>query len=135
MGLLNCWNWKDCGRYPGGPKAKELGICPATECNESDGYLGGRGGGRGCIYLTGTLCGGKVQGSFAAKQANCMKCDFYLALKDEFGNKLNSTELKKYSKLSLSQKTITNENQRWVAKKKSGAETAIAAKSNYKKKP
>ena len=23
------------------------------------------------------LCGGKVQGSFAMKVANCMKCDFY----------------------------------------------------------
>ena len=26
-----------------------------------------------------TLCGGKVQGSFAMKLANCMKCDYYLS--------------------------------------------------------
>ncbi|MGO8782449.1 MAG: hypothetical protein ACLPRH_12610 [Syntrophobacteraceae bacterium] len=27
--------------------------------------------------MAGTLCGGKVQGSFAMKLANCMKCEFY----------------------------------------------------------
>jgi len=25
---LNCWEFKKCGREPGGEKASELGICP-----------------------------------------------------------------------------------------------------------
>ena len=27
--------------------------------------------------VAGTLCGGKVQGTFALKLGNCQKCDFY----------------------------------------------------------
>ena len=42
-----------------------------------DGMNSGKNGGRTCWALTGTLCGGKVQGTFAAKVANCMGCDFY----------------------------------------------------------
>ncbi len=133
MGLLNCWNWKNCGRYPGGEKAKELGVCPATTIKESDGYLGGRAGGRACIYLTGTLCGGKVQGSYASKQANCLKCDYYQALKKEYGVNLSTLSHKKYSTSPPPQKTKTPNNQRWTAKNKSPEDTAKGAKKNYPK--
>lgn len=31
MGMkLNCWEFKKCGREPGGLKARERGACPAT---------------------------------------------------------------------------------------------------------
>ncbi len=130
MGLLNCWNWKNCGRYPGGEKAEELGVCPATTSKDSDGFLGGRGGGRACIYLTGTLCGGKVQGSYASKQANCLKCDYYQALKREYGSELSTLKFKKYSTEPNSQKKKTPMTQRWTAKNTSGEETAKAAKKN-----
>ncbi len=62
MGKLNCWNWKNCGRYPSGPKIKELRVCRVAEYDESDDFLGGREAGRGRMYVSGTLCGGKVQG-------------------------------------------------------------------------
>jgi len=26
----NCWEYKKCGREPGGIKVHELGVCPAT---------------------------------------------------------------------------------------------------------
>ncbi len=131
MGLLNCWNWKNCGRYPGGEKAQELGVCPAATNKESDGYLGGRGGGRACIYLTGTLCGGKVQGSYATKQANCLKCDYYLALKKEYGSDLSTLSHKKYTTAPISQKNKTSNNQRWAAENRSPEQTARGAKRNY----
>ena len=63
---LNCWEFKNCGREAGGAKAAQLGICPAYPDH-----------GHNCTSVAGTLCGGKVQGSFAAKLSNCMKCDFY----------------------------------------------------------
>ena len=132
MGLLNCWNWKNCGRYPGGPKADELGVCKATIDNDSDGYLNGRGAGRSCLYLTGTLCGGKVQGSYAAKQANCLKCDYYLALKKEYGSGLSSFKYKEHIALPKSQKSKTPANQKWIAKNIPATETAKNAKNNYK---
>lgn len=65
-GTVNCWEFKRCGREAGGAKAVEFGICPAYPDH-----------GRDCAHLTGTLCGSEVQGSFAQKQANCLKCDFF----------------------------------------------------------
>ncbi len=63
---MNCWEFKKCGREDGGRNAAELGICPAYP------YSGNR-----CARIAGTLCGGKVQGTFAVKLVNCMQCDYY----------------------------------------------------------
>ncbi|MBI4710565.1 MAG: hypothetical protein HY759_05645 [Nitrospirae bacterium] len=81
----NCWEFKKCGREPGGEKVKELGICPASTDATSEGLNEGKNGGRICWALAGTFCGGKVQGSFAQKQVSCMSCDFYKKVKDEEG--------------------------------------------------
>lgn len=85
MPKKNCWDVKSCGRNPGGPKASELGVCPASTEKRTDGINGGSNGGRSCWALTGTLCGGKVQGSFATKLGNCMACDFYKSVSSEEG--------------------------------------------------
>ena len=63
---MNCWEFKKCGRQAGGAKAVELGVCPAFPAHGTD-----------CARVAGTLCGGKVQGTFATKLANCMQCEFY----------------------------------------------------------
>jgi len=63
---MNCWEFKKCGRQKGGFKAEVLGICPAYPDH-----------GTHCARVAGTICGGKVHGSFALKHADCMKCDFY----------------------------------------------------------
>jgi hypothetical protein len=86
----NCWDVKKCGRQPGGSRALELGVCPASTDVRADGLNGGHNGGRICWALTGTLCGGKVQGSFAAKLTNCMDCEFYKLVRTEQGNGLQS---------------------------------------------
>lgn len=46
---------------------------------------GGRFGGRICWALTGTFCGGKVQGTFAEKLGNCIVCEFYKLIRIERG--------------------------------------------------
>lgn len=79
----NCWEAKNCGRQPGGEKADELGVCPAATKLDAHGLNSGINGGRICWTLGGTLCGGEVQGSFAAKLGSCMKCDFYLQVRRE----------------------------------------------------
>jgi len=81
---MNCWQAKNCGRQPGGPKVRELGVCPAA-ATESSGINGGTNGGRICWAIAGTLCGGKVQGTFAQKAANCMECPFYAQVRHEEG--------------------------------------------------
>ena len=63
---MNCWEFKKCGREAGGAKEKVLGACPAYPNH-----------GKHCARIAGTMCGGKVQGSFAQKVPSCMQCDFY----------------------------------------------------------
>lgn len=57
---LNCWEYKKCGR-------ENTGDCPAVSSNM----------GRACWRVAGTLCGGRVQGTFAEKLGNCKDCDYY----------------------------------------------------------
>lgn len=59
--LLNCWEFKKCGR-------EITGDCAAVKKNA----------GRICWLVAGTMCGGEPQGSFAKKIRNCRLCDFYL---------------------------------------------------------
>lgn len=85
MSKKNCWEFKKCGRQEGGEKIRELGVCPAADEAAADGINCGKKGGRACWALAGTLCGGKVQGTFASKLANCMQCEFYKLVLDEEG--------------------------------------------------
>jgi hypothetical protein len=80
---VNCWEHKKCGREPGGAKASELGICPVTTYTELDGAHDGQNAGRACWVIAGSLCGGKIQGTYAAKLTNCWRCDFMNAVKQE----------------------------------------------------
>jgi len=54
---MNCWEFKKCGKER---------TCPAYPNN-----------GKQCALVAGTLCGGKVQGTYAKKNANCRQCDFF----------------------------------------------------------
>ncbi|MEZ5398986.1 MAG: hypothetical protein R2729_04900 [Bryobacteraceae bacterium] len=88
--IQNCWDFKKCGRQPGGSRAADLGICPASVDTRVDGLNGGGNGGRICWALSGTLCGGKVQGTFAQKLAHCRECDFYQKVHTEQGKAVQS---------------------------------------------
>ena len=90
MAKQNCWEFKKCGRHKGGAKAHELGICPATTETRTDGMNEGENGGRVCWALAGTLCGGEVQGSFAMKLGDCMKCEFYKLTRNEQGKEFKA---------------------------------------------
>jgi len=83
----NCWEFKKCGREPGGEKVKELGVCPATTEKRLDSAHEGKNAGRACWVVAGTFCKGEVQGSFAQKYKNCEKCDFYQTVRKEEGVK------------------------------------------------
>ena len=63
---MNCWEFMKCGREFGGLKAYELGVCQAYPND-----------GKQCAIVAGTLCEGKVQGTYAMKIFDCVKCDFY----------------------------------------------------------
>ncbi|NOY69460.1 MAG: protein kinase [Deltaproteobacteria bacterium] len=74
---LNCWEYKKCGREPGGILTDSLGVCPAATDSSFDGINSGKCGGRICWAVAGTFCHGRPQGTYAEKRATCMDCDFY----------------------------------------------------------
>jgi hypothetical protein len=78
---INCWEFKRCGREPGGGQEALLGTCAAAKEKHADGIHGGKNGGRACWVVAGTLCSGKIQGSFADKIGACDQCDFYEAVR------------------------------------------------------
>lgn len=82
---LNCWEFKNCGREPGGSRIGELGACRAALEPRLDGVHDGTMGGRACWMCAGTLCKGEVQGTFAQKYRNCSACDFYELVRREEG--------------------------------------------------
>jgi len=87
----NCWEFKNCGREPGGTQADELGVCPAATETSLDGVNEGSNGGRSCWAVAKTLCSGKVEGAFAAKVTNCMLCAFYKTVCREQGDAFHGT--------------------------------------------
>ena len=64
---MNCWEYTKCGREAGGEKADEYGVCPAYPLH-----------GTHCAKISGTLCNGTIQGSFAMKLGNCLQCPFFM---------------------------------------------------------
>ncbi len=81
----NCWEYKNCGREPGGNRVHDLGECPAALDKRLDGIHGGKNAGRACWVVTGTFCKGELQGTFAQKFKSCVACDFYKTVRiDEF---------------------------------------------------
>ncbi len=83
MSKLNCWEFKKCGREPGGLRAAELGVCPASVETRLDGVHGGKNGGRSCWIPAQTLCKDRVQGSYGQKFGECSVCAFYKKVKEE----------------------------------------------------
>ena len=83
--MSNCWEFLKCGRQPGGAKVGEFGVCPAATEKSGDGINNGKNSGRICWLVGGTLCGGMIQGSSAAKLDNCTQCEFFKLVQNEEG--------------------------------------------------
>jgi hypothetical protein len=81
----NCWEVMHCGRQPGGIKVIESGVCIAALPNEFEGINYGEHGGRYCWVITGTLCDGTVQGTYAKKLKSCLTCTFLNQIQEEEG--------------------------------------------------
>ncbi len=65
---------------------RELGLCPATVESALDDVHEGKNAGRSCWVVSGTLCKGEAQGTFAQKYKNCEICDFYQTVRKEEGH-------------------------------------------------
>jgi hypothetical protein len=85
---LNCWEFKKCGRIPGGKLDDFAGICPAFLEKRLDGIHSGHNAGRACWVVGGTMCDGRIQGTFASKFKGCGLCDFFGSIKQDEGKNL-----------------------------------------------
>jgi hypothetical protein len=72
----NCWEFKNCGRTPGGTRAHEHGVCPVAVCSALDGVRGGKNAGRTCWVVARSLCGGEMLRKEGQKRITCWQCDF-----------------------------------------------------------
>lgn len=81
----NCWEFKKCGCEPGGSNAAELGVCPAAVAGLPAPVNGAETSGRVCWTVGGTMCGGKVQGTYARKLMSCLQCDFLKHVQEQEG--------------------------------------------------
>ena len=85
MMKMQCWEFKKCGREPGGSNVSTLGTCKAATETYFNGINGGINGGRSCWAIKGTLCDGRVAGAFAEKCSVCLNCDFMKMVRREEG--------------------------------------------------
>jgi hypothetical protein len=94
---INCWEAMKCGLEPGGKRAKEFGVCPATVKKALNGVNEGINGGRSCWALLGTLCHGvdgipRTQETYTQKLARCTQCRFYELVAIQQDDELIKTE-------------------------------------------
>jgi len=82
-GKLNCWEYRKCGREPGGDNTAKDGVCPASVENTFDNFNHGTNAGRACWLVAGTFCDNRVSGTFAEKIDTCRNCDFYKMIHDD----------------------------------------------------
>lgn len=96
MSKINCWEFKKCGREPGGRNESEFGTCPAAIEFTIDGMNQGKNGGRSCWAVSGTFCEDEIQGTFASKLSDCTQCDFYrLVVKEQGGQFFDTREIRR----------------------------------------
>lgn len=105
---LNCWEFMNCGREPGGNRADELGACPAAVDESFEGINSGKNGGRICWAVAGTFCDGHIQGTFAEKRKSCIRCDFFKKVQEEEGTLDLKTELLRFMSEGADDRFLNN---------------------------
>ncbi len=80
---LNCWEFKKCGREPGGKNVILYGVCPAAIDERADGIHNGKNGGRCCwVVASAKLLEGTLACCFGGFN-ECRECDFYKMVKEQ----------------------------------------------------
>ena len=85
MRKKNCWEFKLCGRQPGGGKELEFGVCPVALATEFNKTNNGVNAGRYCWNVDSSFCEFQTYGTFAQKSDICSQCAFMERVKDEEG--------------------------------------------------
>jgi serine/threonine protein phosphatase PrpC len=114
---LNCWEYKKCGREPGGNKANKEGVCPAAAEKTFDTFNHGINAGRACWLVAGTFCDDQVSGTFAEKIDTCRNCNFYKKIQaDEHSFSVKEEHISLYAATHIGLVRKANED-RYLVKK------------------
>jgi hypothetical protein len=73
----HCWEFKKCGREPGGTNAARLGVCPASAEAQAEAANAGKNGCRACWSIAGKFSREMVHGSPGSKHGDCLQCGFF----------------------------------------------------------
>ena len=83
MKKLNCWEYNNCGREPGGRNVEKHGACPTTTDRLYTGTNGGTKAGRACWIVSGSFSTGKKHCLLAQGNNCCTRCDIFKTVKKE----------------------------------------------------
>ncbi|MCI5120347.1 MAG: hypothetical protein D3908_03965 [Candidatus Electrothrix sp. AUS4] len=81
--ILNCWEFKNCGREPGGKNSALFGVCPVALEEEIDGIHGGKNAGRCCWLIASSYGSRGPFGCFGSEFTKCEECEFYKMVKED----------------------------------------------------
>lgn len=81
----NCWEYKKCGRQPGGDEVDSYGVCEAASDSSYTGINAGKCAGRFCWAVSGSFSNGKSDCSLVKKIESCIHCDFYQNVRAQEG--------------------------------------------------
>jgi hypothetical protein len=75
--IVNCWQFKKCGREPGGRNISKYGVCSVPLDIVADGINNGENGGRTCWTLREAACQKIMLACSVNEIRECIQCDFY----------------------------------------------------------
>jgi hypothetical protein len=81
----NCWEFKKCGREPGGANVAASGVCPAANEAAIAETNSGKNGCRACWAINGKFSRELVPGSPPNRLGDCLQCDFLKQNENEDG--------------------------------------------------
>ena len=86
---MNCWEFKKCGREPGGENTEKLGVCEASVERKFDGINQGNNAGRYCWKVKISEENQNAADETLSAIMNCIECDFFIKVKAEEKNEFN----------------------------------------------
>ncbi|MCI5209658.1 MAG: hypothetical protein D3910_12890 [Candidatus Electrothrix sp. ATG2] len=78
---MNCWEFKECGREPGGKNISVFGVCPVSVSFGFDSVNNGKNGGRACWIIRESACEQIMRKCCVQEMRECRECDFFVSLK------------------------------------------------------
>ena len=74
---LNCWEFKKCGREPGGRNLALFGPCSVPAATGFNNINNGKNGGRSCWIIRESACEKIMRRCCVQEIRECRQCNFY----------------------------------------------------------